>query len=100
MKIGPFDAKPAPTAVTAERKSAAPSMAAPKAEEGLDEGATVKLSGASALGVDSQGEGSFDAARVERITQAIRDGTFKIDAGAIADKLIANARELLDRQAR
>jgi negative regulator of flagellin synthesis FlgM len=50
--------------------------------------------------VDAQGDGAFDAAKVERIAQAIRDGTLQIDAGAIADKLIANAQELLDRTGR
>lgn len=98
MKIGPFDPKPAPAAVTTERKPAAPSPSSAAVKAESVQGDTVKLGGATALGVDAQGEGSFDAARVERITQAIRDGTFRIDAGAIADKLIANARELLDRQ--
>jgi len=41
------------------------------------------------------GEGSFDAAKVERVKQAIASGTYSINAEAIADKLIANARELL-----
>ena len=40
--------------------------------------------------------GGFDAAKVARIAQAIERGEFKVDAGAIADKLIANAAELLD----
>jgi negative regulator of flagellin synthesis FlgM len=99
MKIGPIDPKPAPAAAT-ERKPAAPSPASAAPKDGAIQGATVQIGGAAALGVDAQGEGSFDAARVERITQAIRDGSFRIDAGAIADKLIANARELLDRQGR
>ena len=50
--------------------------------------------------LDPNGEGSFDAAKVERIAQAIRDGQLKINAGAIADKLISNAQELLDRTGR
>ena len=37
----------------------------------------------------------FDAEKVLRIAQAIRDGRFTVDAHAIADKLIANAREIL-----
>jgi negative regulator of flagellin synthesis FlgM len=38
----------------------------------------------------------FDAARVSEIKQAIADGRFTINAGAIADRLIASARELVD----
>jgi negative regulator of flagellin synthesis FlgM len=43
------------------------------------------------------GDGSFDAAKVERVSQAIKDGTYKVNPEAIADKLIANAQELLTR---
>jgi negative regulator of flagellin synthesis FlgM len=43
------------------------------------------------------GDGSFDAGKVERISQAIKDGTYKVNPEAIADKLIANAQELLSR---
>ena len=41
------------------------------------------------------GEGVFDAAKVQRIGDAIRNGQFKVNPDAIADKLIANAQELL-----
>lgn len=44
---------------------------------------------------DSQGEGVFDAAKVERISAAIRNGQFKVNPQAIADKLIQNAQDLL-----
>ena len=37
----------------------------------------------------------FDAEKVARISQAISDGSFKVDHAAIADKLITNAQELL-----
>ena len=40
-------------------------------------------------------EGVFDADKVKRISEAIRDGKFSVNADAIADKLIANAQELL-----
>ncbi|KZE30043.1 FlgM family anti-sigma-28 factor [Crenobacter luteus] len=42
-------------------------------------------------------EPGFDAAKVDAIKQAIAEGRFEIDAGAIADKLIDSARELLGR---
>ena len=43
------------------------------------------------------GRGSFDAAKVARIAQAIREGRYVVDADAIADKLIANAEAMLSR---
>jgi len=42
----------------------------------------------------SQGE-EFDAARVEAIKQAMRDGEFKVNAEVVADKLIASVKEML-----
>ncbi|HEU4457978.1 MAG TPA: flagellar biosynthesis anti-sigma factor FlgM [Methylibium sp.] len=39
--------------------------------------------------------GEFDAAKVERLRREIADGTYRIDAEKIADKLIANAQEAL-----
>jgi negative regulator of flagellin synthesis FlgM len=36
----------------------------------------------------------FDTARVSEIKQAVRDGSFKVDAGAVADKLISSAHDL------
>ena len=40
-------------------------------------------------------EGVFDADKVQRISDAIREGKFTVNPDAIADKLIANAQELL-----
>lgn len=69
-----------------------------KPGRGSETSATVALSStAAALSSDAAGETSFDQAKVERIAQAIRDGKFEINAEAIADKLIANAQELLGR---
>jgi negative regulator of flagellin synthesis FlgM len=42
-------------------------------------------------------DGSFDAAKVDRISQAITQGKFTVNANVIADKLIANAQEMLGR---
>ena len=56
----------------------------------LSSTATKLLSGVSE-------EGSFDAEKVSRISQAIAEGKFRVNADAIADKLIANAQELLSR---
>ncbi len=37
----------------------------------------------------------IDGARVEAIKQAIREGSFQVNAGKIADKLLSSARDLL-----
>ncbi|MFG6487336.1 flagellar biosynthesis anti-sigma factor FlgM [Roseateles sp. BYS78W] len=47
---------------------------------------------AAATGTD---DGSFDAAKVDRISKAISEGKFTVNANAIADKLVANAQELV-----
>ena len=62
--------------------------------------AQVEISSAAKLAASAGSEeGSFDAAKVQRISQAIAEGKFTINAQAIADKLVANAQELLDARA-
>jgi negative regulator of flagellin synthesis FlgM len=97
MKIGPLEPKVPVTPLAGERAGAAapPKAAAPA---GGEPGVQVALS-ATALGVKAVGA-EFDADKVQRVAQAIRDGRYPIDAEAIADKLIANARELLERSSR
>jgi len=94
MKIGSIENKPAVTSVSNDRKSTGTTAAGKGASESS---ATVALSPeASALSAVA-GDGSFDAGKVERVSQAIKDGTYKVNPEAIADKLIANAQELLSR---
>ena len=95
MKIGPFEPKNLPAAASGERK-----VASTAHSEAAASSAKVELSSVATLQVDPHGEGAFDAAKVDRIAQAIRDGKLTVNAGAIADKLIANAQELLDRTPR
>lgn len=40
----------------------------------------------------------FDAAKVDRLATAIAQGKFVVNPGIVADKLIANALELLDKK--
>ena len=61
--------------------------------------ARVALSSQAALSGPEASRADFDSDKVQRIAQAIRDGKFQINAEAIADKLIANAQELLPKAA-
>lgn len=91
MKIPSLEIKP-PTLVGAkERKPPMPPTPVPGAAQASTK---VELS-AAALSASGGMGASFDAQKVSRITQAIRDGSFKPNAEAIADKLIANATRLL-----
>ncbi len=90
MKIGSIEAKPAVLAPSAERKVAAPAGTAAEASAKVELSTTARL----AAGDD----GTFDAGKVDAIAAAIRDGKFKVNAEAIADKLIVNAEELLGRK--
>lgn len=81
--------KPEPRAV----KGAAPGASGPV------DGTPTRLSNLAgtlaALGSTLSATPEFDAARVDSIKQAIRDGRLAINPEAIADKLLASAAELL-----
>ena len=69
--------------------SAIPAQAAASANVALSSTASTLLSSGSTP--------EFDAEKVARMSQSIQDGTFKVNHGAIADKLIANAQEVLGK---
>ena len=93
MKIGSVDSKPSSAPVAGERKTAA----APK-NQGAEASTHVELSSAATgLGTEAA-DGSFDSQKVKRIAQAIQDGQYVVHPEAIADKLIANAQELLGKK--
>ena len=64
-----------------------------------DSSVKVEISGtaASLMAGVKGAPAEFDAAKVTRISQAIADGSFAVNAEAIADKLIANAQEVLGK---
>jgi negative regulator of flagellin synthesis FlgM len=76
---------------------------APERAEGTPgapaEGEKVRLSGLSGqlaeLEAKLTASGEFDQARIDRIKEAIAGGEYRINADAIADKLIQNVRDLL-----
>ncbi len=67
----------------------------PAAAEGGSAKVELSSTAASLLSSNHGVPAEIDGAKVARISQAIADGSFKIDAEAIADKLIANAQEVL-----
>jgi negative regulator of flagellin synthesis FlgM len=99
MKIGPLEPKPQVAPATGERKAS--STAAKANASGTTEAsAHVELSSTASTLATGSADGSFDAEKVQRIAQAIRDGKFQVNPEAIADKLIANAQELLGKTSR
>lgn len=98
MKIGHPADKPLRNVGPAERKAngEAPAQAgvagtAPSAKVLLSDTVSTLLAGKEPV------TGEFDQAKVERIADAIAQGKFVVNHQAIADKLIANAQELLGK---
>lgn len=56
---------------------------------------TVSLSSMSA--VHTPGDSDIDTAKVESIKAALRDGSYTIDSGKIADGMLSHARDLLQK---
>jgi negative regulator of flagellin synthesis FlgM len=98
MKIGHLENKAATPAVSERKPGAATPTAASSA--GVEASAKVALSPTVSQLAAGSSEGVFDAEKVHRISEAIRDGKFVVNADAIADKLIANAQELLGNVAK
>ena len=97
MKIGnPADKR---SVIPAETTAAKPKDEAAKAtaKGAADASAKVQLSDTAANLLSGADAAEFDSAKVERISQAIADGSYKVNAELIADKLIANAQEVLGK---
>jgi negative regulator of flagellin synthesis FlgM len=97
MKIGHPADKPvaAGTPAAVDPAKAGPAQAGAPAAAAADPSATVALSSTAATLLSGGAAGEFDAEKVARMSAAIASGDFKVNAEAIADKLIANAQELL-----
>ncbi len=92
MKVGQIDSA-ASTAATAAGNKPSATVSADK--NAAEPSAKVEISQAGNTMSSVSPDDSFDSAKVDRIASAIRDGKFTINAEAIADKLIINARELM-----
>ena len=98
MKIGNPADKPTPAASPAVGHAAhgqAPAANASAIPATADASAKIELSSAAATLLSGGTTPEFDTEKVDRISKAIDDGSYKINPEAIADKLIANAQEVL-----
>ncbi|MGL4807162.1 MAG: flagellar biosynthesis anti-sigma factor FlgM [Giesbergeria sp.] len=85
-------AAPAPGPGTAAASPASTAAAVASA------GVPVTLSkAAQELDPASRVPGDFDAGKVKAVRNAIDNGTFKVDAEVVADKMLANSQEFLVR---
>ena len=91
MKIGSTHELPAAAPAAGASRAAAPAapLAATAAVDAVD------VSAAGAALVRAAGSSDFDQAKVDAVRQAIAEGRFTVNAGAIADQLISDATALL-----
>ena len=94
MKIGPLESKPTVASVQNDRKSASAEKSA-QGGSAAEPSTTVQISSTASLISSADTDGTFDAEKVQRMAQAIRDGKFEVNPEKIADKLIANTQEML-----
>lgn len=100
MKINNLPDKPAGAATGAGKPVDRLGEAATQRSEASAEaaGVTVSLSATSqsiSASVVRSGGDVFNAQKVEAVKMAIANGSFSINAEAIADKLLSNARDML-----
>lgn len=82
--------------VGTDRSEAKPSPGTAVSAQGVDRAgfsSTIK-----SMGKEVAAGGVVDQAKVERISQAIADGTFEVNPEAVADGMIRSAAELLTRR--
>lgn len=95
---GPQKAAERPNA-GAEATAAAGAAAKPQPGSGVT--VTLSSSASQAIsGAGGSGNDVFNAEKVEAMKAAIADGSFKVNAEAIADKMLANAAEMLSAGSR
>lgn len=101
MKINPHNDAAQTAALGAARGATAgarPAGAGPVAAVAPASGVPVTVSAtARSLEVVPAGSG-IDEAKVAAVKKAIAEGSFKVDSGAIADKLLSNAQEFFSHQ--
>lgn len=74
-----------------------PAAGSPAAASAPGSATTVRLSDAARAlqQIEAAGGGSFDSRKVEAVRQELVNGTFSVNAQVVADRMLANAQELL-----
>ncbi len=102
MKIGQTSDIPVavtPATQTPPQKAAGQTASATAAKDAKSTGVAVTVSTlARTLEQANRGEAAdVDTEKVDSVRSAIEQGTYVVNAEAIADKLLANAQEMLNR---
>ena len=102
MKIGNPADKPVAlpvggTHAAAAEAAKANAQGATPGVAGTDASAKVELSSTASTLLSGGASGEYDANKVAKVGESIAKGSFKVNPEVIADKLIANAQELLSK---
>jgi len=95
MKVTPQTPSALLPPAAGSRPAATPVSAAGAAVQAVPQGMRLSASACSLGRTAARADGDFDAARVAAMRQAIADGSFRVNAQAVADKLLDNAAEFL-----
>lgn len=85
-----------PVRLDSGAKAPAKSTPQPAGADGAMGGVATRL---SSIETQLSADSGIDRAKVDSIKQAISDGTFKVNAEVVADKLIASAQEMRGKKA-
>jgi negative regulator of flagellin synthesis FlgM len=104
MKIGNPADKPvvhpvvgSPVAATEAAKTGQAAAVAAPVSGGADASAKVQLSSTASTLLSGGTSSEYNADKVASVSQSIANGSYKVNPETIADKLIANAQELLTK---
>lgn len=106
MKINPLDPRSSSTSSVKERGASgdASTGAAGRVTSSSSSSASIRLSPVALEAVSPGGvsalAGAFDADKVDRVRKAVNDGSYRVNPGVIADRLIEFAMERLNMASR
>jgi negative regulator of flagellin synthesis FlgM len=99
MKISTTNEPLRPDRLLPQGKEARAKVSDDSAAAGETEKVQVSDMAAKLARLESRFGDEFDARKVDEVRDAITEGRFNVNSGAVADKLIASVGELLNRKA-